>query len=251
MRRVAEEPGSLSDKIDLNQGGIILAGDSAGGNLACVVSSLARDSLSASLQPCPTKIVIRHQLLIYPALFMQRFIEGDFKDGAAFLPAPVTQWFRRSYLPEAKTIKELEAIALRERRLSPFIAGFEGMPPTTMISAGLDYLRFENKFAAQQLQMAGVDCVHRHVEGVPHGFVTFHFLREARETQELMFKDIMRSSQPREDREWSALQGKLVEMTCCKGARGRVINVRMQDKMCEIDLRWAKAYAPAASLLVL
>ena len=203
---------------------------------------------------------IRHQLLIYPAFFMQRFVEVDFADGSAFIPKPVTTWFRLSYLPDAKTVRDVERMSLTERRLCPFVAGFQGLPPTTIVSAGLDHLRHENIIAAQQFVLAGVDCVHHHVENVPHAFMTFHFLREMKETLELVVKDIFRetlvpapakTSEPLPPRQDSLIVGRKVEIIQCMGAIGLVKRVRESDTIAEVDLGWGMAYIPTANLLVL
>ena len=46
---------------------IIVAGDSAGGNLAASLAILARDGLDGELQPAP-EILLVHTLLIYPTV---------------------------------------------------------------------------------------------------------------------------------------------------------------------------------------
>jgi len=249
----------------------MVGGDSAGGNLACVISSLARDGLDGDLLPCPTPIRITHQLLIYPALFMHRMVEENFVDVSAFLPKPVTRWFIASYVPESqKGQKAMDELVLRERRLCPFNVGFENMPPTTLISAGLDHLRHENRIAAQQFELSGVDIVHRHYEHVPHGFVTFHFLKESALAIDQICKDLSRSSSSsssptsgtRMDDAAIVVVGRRVEVLGCQGMRGTVRSVAAspsahgedvstREMVAEVDLGWGKAYCPLSNVLIL
>ena len=79
--------------------------------------------------------------------------------------------------------------AVSDRRLCPYLAGFQHMPPTIIVSAGLDRLRHENKLALDEFIRAGVDSVWIHYNGVPHGYMTFHFLQESKRA----FDDVSRA----------------------------------------------------------
>jgi len=240
---------------------MILAGDSAGGNLACVLSSLVRDHLDADLIPYQAgtpAIHISHQILIYPALFMRRYVKEDFADGLVFIPKPVTNWFRHSYLP-GLTEQDLEDMSRHERRLCPLNAGFHHMPPTILVSAGMDQLRHENRITVQKLSSSGVDVVHRHVDGVPHGFMTFHFLQEARETLDQICLDLKRElPPPQPPRLENEMLGRRVEILGCIGARGVITELRSSDSVAIIHLRgpsdgvgWGVAYSPISNLMIL
>ena len=50
LRWVSSEPDDLKKYVDFSKG-MIIGGDSAGGNIACVLASLARDKLGPDLKP--------------------------------------------------------------------------------------------------------------------------------------------------------------------------------------------------------
>jgi len=134
---------------------IAVAGDSAGGNLAAVVSLLAtRDG-----GPKP-----HAQLLVYPVTDLSKkhpsyrlFSEGF------FLAERDMDWYRAQYLPD-------ESAAL-DPRASPLLApDLHGLPPAIVLTAGFDVLRDEGEAYAKRLADAGVAVVHRRVPGQIHGF---------------------------------------------------------------------------------
>jgi len=263
----------------------VLCGDSAGGNLACVMASLARDGITADLQSGAPSIPVAHLVLIYPVFFispdaMGIDVRAAMQEKVAFISAPVRNWFGDSYVLGGPSA--LAALRTTDRRLAPLVAGLANFPPTTIVSAGLDLLRHENRFAAQQLSSAGVACVHRHYDKVPHGFATFHFLPQAR----ACFDDIASDLAPvlagrRKDvalgstaatpygpgvvtalrpdavtvaLEWGLPQGAsavaVVAPRVSVGALGCgvVERYRAEDDVFEIDLGWGKVYATGASV---
>ena len=134
---------------------VAVGGDSAGGNLAAVVSLLA----TREGGPRP-----RAQLLIYPVTDLsqkhpsyQLFAEGF------FLSARDMDWYRSQYLPD-------DAAAL-DPRVSPLRApDLRGLPPAIVLTAGFDVLRDEGEAYARRLAEAGVAVTHRRVPGQIHGF---------------------------------------------------------------------------------
>ena len=136
-------------------GRVAVAGDSAGGNLAAVVSQLA----SRGDGPKP-----RAQLLIYPVtdLSTKHPSYRLFSEGF-FLAERDMDWYRRQYLPN-------EAAAL-DPRASPLLApDLHGLPPAIVLTAGFDVLRDEGEAYARRLTDAGVPVAHRRVPGQIHGF---------------------------------------------------------------------------------
>jgi len=133
---------------------IAVAGESAGGNLACAVSMMARDKKV----PMP-----KHQLLVYP-------IAGYDLNTPSYLANTQTKplnkdlmaWFFTHYLRTPADGK------------SPMIdlvhANLKGLPPTTVITAQYDPLMSEGKLLADNLQKAGVPVKYQHYEGVTHEF---------------------------------------------------------------------------------
>ncbi len=137
---------------------VAVVGESAGGNLAAVVSLLARDQGGAS----PI-----HQVLVYPVATFAP--EGDatqsidqFSD-AVPLNAAMLEWFGSYYLTDP-------TIATSDPYVSPAIADLTGLPPATVILAEIDPLHDQGEIFAQQLQDAGVETTVTTYEGVTHEF---------------------------------------------------------------------------------
>jgi acetyl esterase len=144
---------------------VAVGGDSAGGNLATVVSRLARDDRDQGV-PLPAL-----QLLIYPATNFA----GDsrsktlFADGF-FLTKRHMDWFRDSYLTGA-------TIDSSDPRISPLLADdLAGLPPALLLTAGFDPLRDEGDLYAEALTAAGVAVDHRRYGSMVHAFTNFFAL---------------------------------------------------------------------------
>jgi acetyl esterase len=136
---------------------VAVAGDSAGGNLAAVVSQLA----SAAGTPAPAC-----QALIYPALDFS-FETGShraFADGYV-IPRDRIVWYAEQYLRDEADKSDLRASPLRAPKLG-------GQPPTMIVTAGFDPLRDEGQAYAEKLRQAGVDVVYREYPGEIHAFVS-------------------------------------------------------------------------------
>jgi acetyl esterase len=146
------EAHAASVGVDPNR--IAVAGDSAGGNLAAVVSLMAK-------QKGGPRIV--HQLLIYPVTqwkadtgSMNSFAEGY------FLEKKTMHWFFDQYAPGADP---------NDWRLSPLAAtDVAGLPRAYVVTAGFDPLRDEGKAYADKLNRAGVAAVYIDYPGMVHGF---------------------------------------------------------------------------------
>ena len=135
---------------------LIVAGDSAGGNLAAAVALKSRD------QGRPQ---IEKQILIYPV------IEPNFDTNSylAFaenygLTRVTMEWFWQQYLNPAGNDG-------RYVRLANIDA--EGLPPAFILTAEYDVLRDEGEHFACRLEEAGVSVRQKRYEGVLHGFVHF------------------------------------------------------------------------------
>ena len=133
--------------------GLFIAGDSAGGNLAAVVTVALRD------EPAPVPVV--GQWLIYPAAdpcvrypSYDEFCEGH------LLTKGSMDWFEDSY-----------AGPNDDWRYSPLLAGAAGLPPTFVMTAGLDPIRDQGRAYAARCAEAGVETVYLEVEGTVHGFL--------------------------------------------------------------------------------
>jgi acetyl esterase len=137
-----------------------VGGDSAGGNLAAVVSQLSAHDGG----PAPVL-----QLLIYPATDMStRRRSRDLFGEGFFLTDSEMKWFEASYLgAAAKTDVVLDP------RVSPLLAeDLSGLAPAIVITAGFDPLRDEGEDYARALRAAGTPTLVRRYDGFIHGFVS-------------------------------------------------------------------------------
>jgi acetyl esterase len=136
---------------------LAVGGDSAGGNLAAVISILARETGG------PT---IAFQLLLYPTTDMHhdRASTQELADGY-LLTRPVMHYFRGNYLRSEADRDDWRASPLLARELSH-------LPPALIITAGFDPLKDEGKAYAERLNVAGVPAAYTCYEGTIHGFIT-------------------------------------------------------------------------------
>lgn len=136
--------------------GIIPAGDSAGGNLAAVVSLELNGKL-----PVP----ILAQWLIYPGVDMTANTGSmvDFADGYLLTAGGMT-WFTENYMGDADLLHPWA---------SPLhVASVAGQPATLVFTCGLDPLRDQGRAYAAKLIAAGVRTIFREADGQIHGSVT-------------------------------------------------------------------------------
>ena len=136
---------------------VAIGGESAGGNLAAVVSLMARDR--GKMLPC-------RQLLVYPVTDL---VSGpnspSARENAAAKPlnTPMLHWFYDQYAPA--TVDRTNAY------VSPLHAEtLAGLPPATVILAEVDPLRSDGEAYAKRLQEAGVAVNIKLYEGVTHEF---------------------------------------------------------------------------------
>jgi len=136
-------------------GAIAVGGDSAGGNLAAVVSQLAcRDG-----GPRPA-----FQLLFVPVTDLSAKSRSYelFREGF-YLTEATMDWYRDHYLPDAE--------AALDPRASPLLADdVGGLPPAYVATAGFDPLRDEGEAYAARLRDAGVPVALRRHSGLVHAF---------------------------------------------------------------------------------
>ena len=131
---------------------VAVAGESAGGNLATVVSMMARDKKS----PLPL-----HQLLVYPVVNddMNTRSYLQYAD-AKPLNKPMMAWFFKHYGGDPSNAYALPMKA----------ATLKGLPPATVISAEIDPLLSEGKAYADRLKKDGVRVAYKEYKGVAHEF---------------------------------------------------------------------------------
>ena len=131
---------------------VAVGGESAGGNLATVVSMMARDKK----EPLPV-----HQLLVYPVVNndMETPSYKKYAD-AKPLNKPIMAWFFKHYGGDPKNPYALPMKA----------ATLKGLPSATVIAAEIDPLLSEGKSYADRLKKDGVAVTYKHYQGVAHEF---------------------------------------------------------------------------------
>ncbi|MBK9520755.1 MAG: alpha/beta hydrolase [Rhodocyclaceae bacterium] len=137
---------------------MVVAGDSAGGNLAAVVAQLSRDLGGPRL---------RAQVLLYPAVDLSRLDRQSTTDFASglFLTRERMRWFIDLYVPDKA--------ARFSPKVSPLLAAsYQGVAPAIVVTAKFDPLRDEGEEYADALRNAGVPVHLRRFEGMIHGFMS-------------------------------------------------------------------------------
>lgn len=136
---------------------LVLAGDSAGGNLAAAAALLARDRGGPHLA---------FQLLIYPVLDAD-FTRPSYVENAKgyLLTADHMRWYWDQY-------------AAASARTQPYAAPLQapdlsGLPPAHVITAEYDVLRDEGENYAERLRGASVPVSMQRYSGAFHGFFGF------------------------------------------------------------------------------
>lgn len=145
-----------AEDIAIDRDRIAVAGDSAGGNLAAVVSILARDAGG----PIPAA-----QVLIYPATAAHETFPSRLQFGEGFLLTESSmRWFAGHYLNDAAELTDF--------RVSPLVAdNLQHLPPAFIITGEYDPLRDEGEAYAARLKEAGVPVTCNRYDGMIHDFV--------------------------------------------------------------------------------
>ena len=148
-----------ADELGADPARVAVGGDSAGGNLAALVSLRARDEAA----PLPAL-----QLLLYPVTNYSDHTRSQtlFADGF-FLTKWDLDFCRHQFLDGG----QLDA---DDPRVSPLLAAdFSGLPPALVATAGFDPLRDEGRQYADALRKAGVSVDHREFGSLIHAFANF------------------------------------------------------------------------------
>lgn len=133
--------------------GLVLFGDSAGGNFTIVTALALRDE--------PAAVPVLAQWPIYPAADPGKAYPSyeDFCEDY-LLSRGSMDWFEECYRADA-----------RDWRYSPLRKDQAGLPPTLVLTAGLDPIRDQGRAYAAACAEAGVETVFIEARGNIHGFV--------------------------------------------------------------------------------
>ncbi len=142
---------------------IAVGGDSAGGNLAAVVSQLAKGKAYAPAA----------QLLMYPSLDLV----NDYPSHHAFGEGLFLSRVDVDFCKELHLSRSL--LPFSDPRVSPMFGDLTGLPSALIVTAAFDSLRDEGETYAIKMREAGSDCVAYRVEGQGHGFVSMAMINQA------------------------------------------------------------------------
>jgi acetyl esterase len=152
---------------------LTVAGDSVGGNMATVLTMLAKDRKGPK---------INQQLLYYPVTdysfeteSYQQFAENY------FLAKEGMKWFWANYLPEGQDAKTKTISPLQATK-----ADLEGLPAAMILNGEADVLRDEGEEYARHLRDAGVDVTQIRFQGMIHDFVMVHSMDQSNATRAAM-----------------------------------------------------------------
>ncbi|MGW0177471.1 alpha/beta hydrolase [Rhodococcus sp. NPDC003322] len=152
---------------------LVVAGDSAGGNLAATVALAARDRGGPALAA---------QALLYPVIdddfdtdSYRTYAEGHFNTRAAM------QWYWKQYAPggaDSPLVSPARAETLA------------GLPPAVIVTAGRDPLCSEGDAYAARLTSEGVPTTHRRYDDLFHGFMTVAALSVTQVARKQLWEDL-------------------------------------------------------------
>ncbi|WP_245839852.1 alpha/beta hydrolase [Mycobacterium aquaticum] len=146
--------GSHVDELGGDPARLVLAGDSAGGNLAAVMAMAARDRGGPA---------IAFQVLIYPVVDQRRkssLTSPHTKSGV--LTAAHMQWFTEQYLGTGGNRSSTQ--------VSPILGDLSGLPNAHVLTGGLDPLCEEGEEYARRLAAGGATVSVRRYDRGFHGF---------------------------------------------------------------------------------
>lgn len=142
-------------KIDATRFAVM--GDSAGGNIAAVMTHAARDK---------QEVDIALQVLIFPmtSFAIQTHSKQQYREGF-FLTQEGLDLFETHYLRDKSDLTNPMA--------SPLLADLHDLPPAFILTAEYDPLRDEAQEYAKKLIDSGVHVQIKTYQGMIHGFTTF------------------------------------------------------------------------------
>lgn len=149
-RWIASSPAELGRTIT----GLVITGDSAGGNLTIVTTN------ALASEPAAVPVIV--QAPIYPVAsdISQHSSFRKFAEGF-LLTASTMSWFTQQYGGDAK-----------DPRHTPMNGDLPKSPATVVCTAGLDPLRDSGREYAAHLIQSGTEVVYLEFPGIIHGFTT-------------------------------------------------------------------------------
>jgi acetyl esterase len=156
-------------ELGIAEGRVGVMGDSAGGNLAAVVSLRTREGEPTAVPGLPGPVA---QGLIYPSVNLRVDPEStDLGDGF-FLTLESMEQMRAAYVPDEADWDDPGVSPL-------LIEDLSGAAPALVVTAGFDPLHHDGDAYADKLVKAGVEVEHRHYEDQVHGFFGMGILADS------------------------------------------------------------------------
>jgi len=156
---------------------LVLAGDSAGGNLAAVTAIRCGDGEGPP---------VAHQLLVYPVTTCDLSIGFDMEWEGVMLYRDEMQWHQDLYLSDPS--QRLDSF------VAPLGAHLAGVAPATVVLAECDPIRPQGRLYADALLAAGVAVEVREYPSMVHGFFGVDdFAPEAQRAMQFAGESIRRS----------------------------------------------------------
>jgi acetyl esterase len=148
-----------STRFDVPPSAVVVAGESAGGNLAAAVSLRLRDAGDS---------LLAGEVLLYPALAGSRTHPSAVEFDGLIISRTAGEHFWAAYSGGQDLDRDPYAVPLGAASLA-------GLPPALVILGGCDMLRDEGRAYAERLRHDGVDVDEVCYAGQPHGFINFDF----------------------------------------------------------------------------
>jgi acetyl esterase len=145
-----------AEKLGVDPKRISVGGDSAGGNLAAVMSLKSRDENGPA---------IALQVMVYPVTDLSSFATSSYAEFGEdhYLTKKEMEWFRDHYLRNMDDARDPHASPLLAKDLSR-------LPPAVIITAECDPLCSEGEAYAKRLSGAGVPVTYTCYPGMIHPF---------------------------------------------------------------------------------
>ena len=152
---------------------LAVAGNSVGGNMAAVVSLMAKDKGTPA---------IKLQLLMWPVTDanFNNASYNQFADGH-FLSKNLMQWFWDNYTTDPKQRADIYASPLQAS-----VEQLQGLPSALVQTAEFDVLRDEGEAYARKLDAAGVNVTTVRYNGMIHDFGLLNVISQIPGTQSAM-----------------------------------------------------------------
>jgi acetyl esterase len=145
-----------AEKLGVDPKRISVGGDSAGGNLAAVLSLKSRDENGPA---------IALQVMVYPVTDLSSFATSSYEEFGEdhYLTKKEMEWFRDHYLRDMDDARDPHASPLLAKDLTR-------LPPALIITAECDPLCSEGEAYAKRLRQAGVAVTYTCYPGMIHPF---------------------------------------------------------------------------------